>query len=129
MNDRGSVAPLIAGFLSLILAAGLMAISSLTVLVTSQRLQGLVDAAVIFAHDQSHSRGNPIASQLDKKVQEFLAQAPSAKSLQITRVKSWIEGSASGVEICARWQDPLLVQILLAREICRTAKAKSFVVF
>lgn len=129
MNERGSVAPLIAGFLSLILLAMLLAISSLTALVTSQRVQGLADAAVIYAHDQSNSKGATNLKLLDQKVLEFLNKAPSVRALKLTSVSSWVENQASVLRICAIWQDPLLIQNLPSREICKVAKAKSFVVF
>lgn len=126
MSERGSVAPLVAGYLALIL---LMLFGSAAVglsIIATNRVQAVADAAVLFGHDRSITRGIPSESGLQREVAIFLQQAPSARRINIVYTRSTVTGAISQVELCARVSNPLWEahQIL----VCRTARAESFVI-
>jgi hypothetical protein len=127
MRDRGSIAPLIATYLSLILLSLLGLLSIATAMLASHRVQGVADFAVLFGHDRSVIAGIPEAAKLRKQVSLFIEKAQSAKALEITNLQTWVDDGISHVRLCARFQDSFGLQVT-SMTICRQASAKSFLI-
>lgn len=126
MNERGSIAPLIAGYLALILLASFGAIAVGAGIIASHRVQGVADFAVLYAHDRSVTAGIPNLTDLRRELQEFLRVAPSAKSLKIEVADVTAVGEISELRLCARYRDVLFG--LESYLICKSSRAQSFVV-
>lgn len=127
MTDRGSIAPLIATYLALILLSLLGLLSIATAMLASHRVQGVADFAVLFGHDRSVIAGIPEAAKLRKQVSLFIEKAQSAKALEITNLQTWVDDGVSNVRLCARFQDSFGLQVT-SMTICRQASAKSFLI-
>ena len=74
MSDRGSVAPLIAGYLALILLAAFGAVAVGAGIIAGHRIQGVADFAVLYSHDRSVVAGIPDSSSLKLQLQDFLGR-------------------------------------------------------
>jgi len=122
-QDSGTIAPLVAGYLALLVMVSLLSANVVTAMAFSHRVQGVVDAAVIYGHDRSLRAGIPQGQTLRTEVNRFLAAAPSAKRLSILVVNVKTAGPKSEVELCARLQFPLT---LGSGVVCRSATAQSF---
>lgn len=125
MNDQGSITPLIASYLALMLltAFGVTAVG--LAMVAGNRIQGIVDYAILYAHDRSTLAGVPTLTELEREVSHFLSGAQSARGVEIVNVRTWIEGDESHLRICGRHQDLLGVGIGSVL-ICKEAAAKSY---
>jgi len=125
MNDRGTVAPLIASYLALVLLTvfGVSAVG--LTMVAANRVQGVADFALLYAHDRSTLAGIPNLVDLEREMEHFLANAQSAQQLRILSLRSWTTGPDSHIEICAQHQNLLGVGLRSA-VICKTASAKSY---
>lgn len=128
MNDRGSALPLLAGYLSIVLLASLGTAAVISAESLGIRLQGIADAAVLAGHEQTNQRGVPQEQALKLYVKNFLSTAPSAHKLTFTQVQVFAEGDYSTVKVCATWQDSLGVLARKYAEVCRKARAKSFLI-
>ena len=126
MNERGSIAPLIAGYLALILLASFGAIAVGAGMIAGHRVQGVADFAVLYAHDRSVTAGVPDLIELRRELQEFLRVAPSAKSLKIEVADVVALGEVSELRLCARYREVLFG--LDSYLVCKSARAQSFVV-
>lgn len=126
MNERGSALPLLAGYLSILLMASLGTAAVLSAESLGIRLQGIADAAVLAGHEQTNQRGVPHDSDLRLYVKNFLETAPSTHKLTFTDIQAFAEGEFSNVKVCATWQDSLGVLARKYAEVCRMARAKSF---
>jgi len=124
-GDTGSIAPLVAGYLALILLTILGSAAVGVSMIAVNRVQAVADAAVLYAHDRSITRGIPSENDLLARSREFLATAPSAKRIGIVGVKVSVSGAVSELELCAQVQNPLN---LGAISVCRIARAESFIV-
>jgi hypothetical protein len=127
MSDRGSIAPLIATYLGLILLSLLGFLSLASAMLASHRIQGVADFAVLYGHDRSVIAGIPQTERLHQQLKVFIDSAQSANALQITGLQSWVKDGVSNVRICARHQDSFGLG-LSSVTICRQASAKSFLV-
>lgn len=127
MSEQGSVAPLVATYLALILLSLLGLLSVATAMLASHRIQGVADFAVLFGHDRSVIAGIPQPAKLRQQVSAFVNTAQSAKELEITKLQTWVEDGVSNVKLCARFQDGFGLP-LSSMEICRQASAKSFLI-
>lgn len=125
MSDRGTIAPLVASYLGLILLMFLGVSSVGLTLVAANRVQGVADYALLFAHDRSALAGIPSDAQLRVELEHFLASADSAKQLEITGLRHWVLGDTSHLELCARHRNLLGVG-LRSVEVCRSAAARSY---
>lgn len=123
--DSGSIAPLVAGYLALILLTILGSAAVGVSMIAVNRVQAVADAAVLFAHDRSISRGIPDEGVLLAKSREFLATAPSAKRIGLVGVQVRVSGAISELELCAQVQNPLNLGFI---SVCRIARAESFIV-
>ena len=126
MTDRGSLAILIAGYLALILTLFLGGYAVAIGLIAQNRIQGVADSALLYAHDRAVTKGVPNPEKLAWAISHFLEHAPSAKQLVILSVDSAVTGVKSTIVLCARHQDP--IGQYLAGRICRQANAESFLV-
>lgn len=126
MSERGSLAILVAGYLALIITLFLGGFAVALGLVAQNRIQGVADSAILYAHDRAVTKGIPDAGKLAKALESFLIQAPSAKQLELIGVDSSVKGVRSSVVICATHQDP--IGRYLAGVICKRANAESFLV-
>jgi hypothetical protein len=124
-GDTGSIAPLVAGYLALILLTILGSAALGVSMIAVNRVQAVADAAVLYAHDRSITRGIPSKNNLLARSREFLAAAPSAKRIGILGVKVSVSGAVSELELCAQVQNPLNLGTI---SVCRTARAESFIV-
>lgn len=125
MKDRGSVAPLIASYLALILLTALGVSAVGLTMVAINRLQGIADYALLFAHDRSTIAGVPKSDELTNQLSIFLSSAPSVSAVQIVSVQSFVSGEVSTLRLCGRFQNLLGVGISSVL-ICRESSAKSY---
>ena len=117
---------MVAGYLALLLTLFIGSSALALGLIAQNRIQGVADAAVLYAHDRAVSKGIPDRSQLSNLVANFLSNAPSAQQLEIRSFEVSVEGATSVLLLCALHKDPMGLFIL--GEICRTSKAESFLV-
>lgn len=125
-NDRGTIAPLVAGYLALILLTLFGSAAIGVTMIATNRVQGVADATVLFAHDRSVVRGIPNQNQLHLQAANFLATAPSAKRIAVLNYQIQAAGAVSQLTLCARVKNPLWA--LGEITICRSANAESFIV-
>lgn len=126
MSERGSVAPLVAGYLALILLTLIGSAAVGVSMIATNRVQAVADAAVLYGHDRSITRGIPAQAALRTQVARFLAAAPSAKRLAVVSSNAFVSGPMSNLELCARVQNPLWTSHQIV--VCRSARAESFVI-
>lgn len=124
MNERGSIAPLIAGYLALILLAAFGAVAVGAGMIAGHRIQGVTDFAVLYAHDRAVVAGIPDESSLRVGLQTFISKAESARSLDIAVAEIAAAGKVSELRLCARYRGVLFG--LDSYLICRTSSAKSY---
>lgn len=122
-QDNGTIAPLVAGYLALAVMTVLLGANVVSAMAYSHRLQGLVDAAVIYGHDRALRVGVPDTALLSSNIRTFLQSAPSAKRLEIAVINSRVRGAQSELELCAVFEYPLA---LGSGVVCKTAVAESF---
>jgi hypothetical protein len=129
-DERGSIAPLVAGYLALILLTVLGSATVGTTMIATNRIQAVADATVLYAHDRSINRGIPDNGALRSNARQFLSIAPSAQRITLTSLTTRVSGAISEIELCAVWADPVGVNQLGVGQItiCRSAKAESFIV-
>ncbi len=115
-----------AGYLALLLTL-LLGIAAVSLgLIAQNRIQGVADAAALYAHDRAVTKGIPDPEKLSSSVANFLSVAPSAQQLRVRSVSVQVDGRTSVVVVCADHRDPL--DVFSLGEICRSAKAESFLV-
>ena len=124
-GDSGSIAPLVAGYLALILLTILGSAAVGVSMIAVNRVQAVADAAVLYAHDRAVTRGVPNQGLLLSKSREFLATAPSAKRIGVVGVQARVSGAISELELCAEVQNPLNLGVI---SVCRIARAESVIV-
>lgn len=122
-HDSGTIAPLVAGYLALVVMAILLGANVISAMAYSHRLQGVVDAAVVYGHDRALRAGVPSPNLLSSNVRAFLESAPSARRLELMVINPRVKGSRSELELCAIFQYPLA---LGSGVVCQTATAESF---
>lgn len=127
MSDRGSIAPLIASYLAILLLATLGVGVVATVMLAGNRIQGVADYAVLYGHDRSIRAGIPKEQKLKSEVAGFISKAESARRLEIVRLESFVEQDVSNVRLCARFRDSFGLGFD-SMVICRQASAKSFLI-
>lgn len=121
--DEGTIAPLVAAYLALIVMVILLSANVVSAMAYSHRVQGVADAAVIYGHDRSLLAGRPQLASLRSSINTFLAAAPSAKRLDLVVVNVSVSGDSSELELCAQLEYPLTLGVGV---VCRKASAKSF---
>jgi hypothetical protein len=126
VSDRGSLAILVSGYLALTLTLFLGGFSVALGLIAQNRIQGVTDAALLYAHDRAVTKGVPNQRKLGESVTTFLAAAPSAAQLKIDFYQAKVNGIQSTLLLCAVHSDPM--QKFLVGRICKQAKAESFLV-
>jgi len=126
-SEAGTIAVLVATYLSIILVAIFGSAAVVAALVAANRVQGVAEMAVLFAHDRSVELGVPDSAELTVELEQFLSLAPSAHALELVAVDSYVTGAVSTVRICARYLNPLGVGIDSAI-ICRESRAESFLI-
>jgi hypothetical protein len=126
MKDRGSLAILIAGYLGLLLTLFLGGFAVAIGLVAQNRIQGVTDSALLYAHDRAVTKGIPNLAKLESAVDTFLTNAPSGQQLEVMSVVSNVNGVKSSLTLCARHLDP--IGRYLPGVICKSARAESFLV-
>ena len=124
-GDSGSVAPLVSGYLALILLTILGSAAVGVSMIAVNRVQAVADAAVLYAHDRAVTRGIPNHEFLLARSREFLATAPSAKRIGVVGVQVRVSGAISELELCAEVQNALNLGVI---SVCRSARAESFIV-
>lgn len=122
-RDSGTIAPLIACYLALLVMVILLSSNVVSAMAFSHRVQGVADAAVVYGHDRSLLAGIPQRTTLRSQVNNFLSNAPSAKRLDIVVVNITTAGPKSELELCAQLEYPLS---LGSGVVCRSATAQSF---
>jgi hypothetical protein len=126
MKDRGSLAILIAGYLGLLLTLFLGGFAVAIGLVAQNRIQGVTDSALLYAHDRAVTKGIPNLAKLESAVDVFLTNAPSGQQLEVMSVVTEVGGVKSSLTLCARHLDP--IGRYLPGMICKSASAESFLV-
>jgi hypothetical protein len=126
MKDRGSLAILITGYLGLLLTLFLGGFAVAIGLVAQNRIQGVTDSALLYAHDRAVTKGIPNLAKLENAVDVFLTNAPSGQQLDVMSVVTEVRGVRSSLTLCARHLDP--IGRYLTGMICKSASAESFLV-
>jgi len=126
VNQRGSLAILVAGYLALLLTLFIGSSALALGLIAQNRIQGVADAAVLYAHDRAATKGIPDPNKLSISVTNFLLIAPSAQQLEVRSFEVGVEGATSVLLLCAEHNDPM--GLFTLGEICKTSKAESFLV-
>lgn len=126
MNERGSLAILVAGYMALILTLFIGGFAVAMALISQNRIQGVVDSAILYAHDRAAVRGVPNPDKLQQAAASFLSNAPSAKQLELLSFETSVAGVKSTLVLCASHIDPM--GKYLAGKICKAANAESFLV-
>ncbi|MEY3561176.1 MAG: hypothetical protein RL068_328 [Actinomycetota bacterium] len=126
-QDRGSLSILLAGYLALALLMTVAGGAVGLALVSHNRIQGITDSAVLYAHDRSVRKGIPTLQKLRVEVVNYLSAAASAKEIEVVSLKVEVFAAESALTLCARHIDPLGF-MLHSGLICKNAKAKSFLV-
>jgi hypothetical protein len=126
VSDRGSVAPLVAGYLALILLAAFGAVAVGAGLIAGHRIQGVADFAVLYSHDRAVVAGIPEVSALRRELQYFLNWASSAQSLEIVVAEIAAADEVSELRLCARYREVIFG--LDSYLICKNSRAKSYLV-
>ena len=126
MNQRGSLAILVSGYLALLLLLFMGGFSLALGLIAQNRIQGVADAAVLYGHDRAVMRGVPDPKKLSVAVSNFLASAPSALQLEISSVQTGVMDNVSNLSLCATHRDPMGWYKLGV--ICKSAQAESFLI-
>jgi hypothetical protein len=125
--EEGTIAPLVAIYLSIILLAVIGSVAVITALIASNRVQGVAEMAILYAHDRAVIAGVPSQAELSRQVALFLRAAPSAERLVIVSASAQVSADTSTLRLCARYQNPLGIGLNSAI-ICRESKAKSFLI-
>lgn len=126
MRERGSLAILVAGYLGLLLTLFLGGFAVALGLIAQNRIQGVADSTLLYAHDRAATKGVPNLAKLESSIGSFLATAPSAQQLEVVSVEADVVGVRSTLTLCARHLDP--IGRYLPSVICKSAKAESFLV-
>jgi len=126
VNQRGSLAILVAGYLALLLTLFIGGSALALGLIAQNRIQGVADAAVLYAHDRAVTKGIPDRSKLTNLVANFLSSAPSAQQLEIRTFEVRVDGVTSTLLLCAEHSDPM--GLFSLGQICKSSKAESFLV-
>jgi hypothetical protein len=125
LSDAGSIAPLVAGYLALVVMVSLMATNVIAAMAMSHKVQGVADAAVVYAHERSLRVGIPMSARLNQQLGDFLSSAPSATRLNLVSAKIQVQGASSILVLCSRFQLPLSQESVT---ICKEAKAQSYLI-
>lgn len=128
MKEQGSIAILLATYLSIVLLTVIGFSSVGVAMLASHRVQGVADFAVLYGHDRAVRAGKPNVGRLKLHVEEFVRTTPASNRLEILQVEAWTSGQTSHVRICARYQDLFGLKIN-SMSLCREASARSFLVF
>ena len=95
MKDRGSLAILIAGYLGLLLTLFLGGFAVAIGLVAQNRIQGVTDSVLLYAHDRAVTKGIPNLAKLESAIDTFLSNAPSGKQLEVISLDTAVNGVKS----------------------------------
>lgn len=125
-TDSGTIAPLVAGYLALILLTLFGSAAVGVTMIAANRVQGIADATALFAHDRSVVRGIPNQNQLWQNAASFIDQAPSVRRIRVLNYQILAQGAVTELSLCAVVENPLWA--LGELTICRSAKAESFIV-
>jgi hypothetical protein len=117
---------LVSGYLALLLTLFLSGTALALRLIAQNRIQGVADSAVLYAHDRAITRGVPDQDRLSNLALHFLSIAPSAQQLDIRSVETNVVGVTSVIQLCAAHKDPMGWFSL--GQICQISKAESFLV-
>jgi hypothetical protein len=126
VNQRGSLAILVSGYLALLLTLFIGGAALALGLIAQNRIQGVADAAMLYGHDRAVTKGIPDQEKLSSSVANFLSIAPSAQQLEIRSIEVRVENVTSTLLLCAEHSDPM--GLFELGEICKSAKAESFLV-
>ena len=126
-SDQGTIAPLIASYLALILLAIIGSTAVVMALVAANRVQGVSEMAILYAHDRAVVAGIPDSDELRIQAGLFLSAAPSAQKLELVQFDTRVQADRSTIRLCARYRNPLGIGVDSAI-ICREANAKSFLI-
>lgn len=127
MSDRGTISPLVAAYLSLVLSVAIGAASVGIAIVAGHRVQGVADFALLHAHDRSVTAGKVDQSELERHLAYFLSSAPSAARLEVLTAEVETDGELSRLRLCARYRSVLGLGFDSFIS-CRQSKAKSYLV-
>jgi predicted benzoate:H+ symporter BenE len=126
VTERGSLAILVSGYLALILTLFLGGYSVALGLIFQNRVQGVADSALLYAHDRAVTKGVPNERKLTEALTTFLRTAPSAAQLEVASIEISVIGVQSNLVLCAWHVDPM--QKIMVGRICKQSKAESFLV-
>ncbi len=124
VQDKGTIAPLIAGYLALLILVFMLSANVVSAMALANRLQGVADLGLIYAHERSLRVGNPQLAALRTNLDHYLNNI-AASGLEMQTVRVFVSGPRSTVEICARVRLPLSLENHM---ICKRSSAQSYLV-
>jgi hypothetical protein len=123
-QDSGTIAPLIAGYLALIIMVFMLSANVVSATALANRLQGVADLGLIYAHERSLRVGEPQLSALRTNLDHYLKNI-AASGLEMQTIRASVLGPRSTLEICARVSLPLTLERHL---ICKRSSAQSYLI-
>ncbi len=123
-QDNGTIAPLIAGYLALLAMTFLLSANVVSAMALANRLQGVADLGLIYAHERSLRVGEPVLGPLRSNLDHYLGNI-RAKGLEIQSVRASVAGPKSRLELCAQVKLPISFQRQL---ICKRSSAQSYLI-
>jgi hypothetical protein len=114
-GERGSISPLLIGFLFFSLATVLVVVSATSLIIFQKRLTGLAEASALWGE------------QTGRSAEEFLGKLQDTH-FEMLSIKDDAEfdGHTRYVELCAKWQPPLVVPwVTDSAVVCSRGLARS----
>lgn len=126
MNDRGSIHPYGLGFSALLAVAILVVSAAGTALVANQRLQGISDLALGYAHQESWNQLEEInRGEIQSQLALFLSR--SHPELQLRQLAVDVAGFESRLVMCADFDLPFATLFSQAKVTsCVESKAATY---
>lgn len=126
MNDSGSIHPYGLGFSALLAIAVLVVSAAGTALVANQRLQGISDLALGYAHQESWNQIEEInAAEIRSQLSQYLQRVHP--DLELSGLQLEVSGYQSRLAMCADFALPFATQFSDATiTSCVESKAATF---
>ena len=123
-QDDGTIAPMVAGYLALLILTFILSANVVSAMALANRLQGVADLGLIYAHERSLRVGAPQLAALRDNLNHYLANI-AASGLEIQSSRAAVSGARSTLELCAKVRLPISTRRQL---ICKRSSAQSYLI-
>lgn len=124
-RDSGTIAPLVAGYLALLVMVFTMATNVVAGMAFANRVQGVADLGLLYAHERSLRVGIPQLADLETNFAHYFRYSKAAQGMTWEGARFEIQGPRSILELCVRFRFPISFD---QRVVCRKSSAQSFLV-